>query len=79
MQGLILHCGAQAITKEQVSFLPVAQPQGARHAMRPFIEDINTVTQLLAQIGRPVAQESYGVPKDKSTGISNQCFGSLVL
>lgn len=77
MQGLMLHCGAQAITKEQVSFLPVAQPQGARHAIRPFIEDINTVTQLLAQVGLPVAQESYGVTKDKDTGIPRQFFGLM--
>jgi hypothetical protein len=77
MQGLMLHCGAEAITRQAVSVLPVSQAMGPRHAIRPFIQDIETIGTLLEQVGMPVNEESYGVTLDKNTGEPKQFFGLM--
>tara|TARA_R110002074_G_scaffold61959_2_gene149451 strand:+ start:1187 stop:1939 length:753 start_codon:yes stop_codon:yes gene_type:complete len=76
MNGIMLHCGAEAITRDELAALPVAQPKGSRHAIRPFIEDANMIEQLLADVGMPVSAESYGITKDED-GVPKQFFGLL--
>jgi hypothetical protein len=77
MQGLMLHCGAKQITREQIKFLPVPQPLGSRHVTRPFIDDIETIGDMLAQIGMPVVSEGYGVTRDEETKMPKQFFGLM--
>ena len=77
MKGLMLHCGAEAVSRNEIAFMPVGQSMGPRHAIRPFIDDIETISQLLNQIGMPVSEESYGVTTDRETGIPKQFFGLM--
>jgi hypothetical protein len=76
MNGLMLHCGAKAINKAELATLPLAAPMGPRHAIRPFAEDVEIVTDRLTALGLPIAQEAYGVTKD-ADGTPKQFFGLI--
>jgi hypothetical protein len=77
MNGLMLHTGAKALSgRDELASLPVGKPMGSRHAIRPFIDDVMTVTEQLAKIGMPVVNESFGVTRGED-GVPKQFFGLM--
>lgn len=77
MNGLLLHCGAEALDRDTLASLRMPKPMGTRHAIRPFIEDVDTIDSLLYNIGMPIKDEAFGVTVDEATGLSKQFFGLL--
>jgi hypothetical protein len=59
--SLILHCGSEAVDKNILPTLPVPPPMGARHAVRPFHEDVEIIREQIVRIGGTVNEEAYGV------------------
>lgn len=77
MKGMMLHCGAKAMDRTQLGMLPVPEPMGKRHYIRPFIDEVQDVTELLGEHGMRLKDESYGVKiKD---GYPTQFFGLMEL
>ncbi len=76
MKGLLLHCGASAITRSELAVLPVPEPMGPRHHIRPFIEDVELITDELFRIGMPVKDEGFGVTVGDD-GVPRQFFGLM--
>lgn len=79
MNGLMLHCGADAITRHQLAELPTPAPRGSRHVTRPFIDDVELVRERFVHEGVVVDDEGYGVKYDKHTGDALQFFGILAI
>ncbi len=78
MNGLMLHAGAEAITREALGSLPLPKPLGPRHNPLPFIEDVELVTRELSTHGLQVEEEAYGVTYTKE-GDAARYFGVLEL
>jgi hypothetical protein len=79
--SLLLHCGAGAITRDQLAGMPVPMPIGPNHETRPFIEDVELVLESLEGLGLRVRDESYGV-RTRQIGefsVPTQFFGLLEL
>lgn len=78
MEGLMLHCGAEPLTREELACLPVGKPMGPRHNPRPFIEDVDMVGAMLNNVGfqNRRDKESFGVTFDDA-GIPKQFFGIM--
>lgn len=75
MPGLMLHAGANAIDRMNLAALPIPQPRGSRHFVRPFIDDVELVTDYLAHVGLTVKDEAFGVKfKDEAP---TQFFGVM--
>lgn len=76
---LIAHCGAKHVDLETLANLPVPAPMGPRHAIRPFIDDVNIIRDELATLGLGIRDESYAVQyeKDDSNGMPQRYFGVL--
>jgi len=66
MPGLMLHCGAAAISRNDLAALPMPKSLGPRHAPRPFIDDVLLVEDELKAYGLGVVDEAYGVTHDAS-------------
>lgn len=77
MKGLMLHCGADSMTRHQLAELPVPAPRGSRHVTRPFIDDVELVRERFVHEGVIVEEEGYGVKFDKATHDPLQFFGIL--
>ena len=73
--SLILHTGAESIDRAGLANLPMPRPMGARHVIRPFIQDVEVVADALSQYGLMIADESYGVKYND--GMPGQFFGLL--
>ena len=76
--SLILHCGADAINRSQLASLPLPQARGTRHVIRPFIDDVELITEYLGQNGLVIKEEGFGVKADKNN-MPAQFFGLLSL
>jgi hypothetical protein len=74
--SLCLHAGAASIDRAGLAALPLAQPRGARHVIRPFVEDVELVDHFLAGEGYLIADEAFGV-KTGTDGLPSQFFGAL--
>lgn len=74
--SLCLHAGANKVTRQQLATLPVPRPMGSRHVIRPFIEDVEIVTEALGEVGFKIEDEAYGV-KNTPTGDPGQFFGLI--
>jgi hypothetical protein len=59
--ALCLHAGANAVTRNELALLPVPAPRGARHVCRPFIDDVDLVTDALKAEGFKILDEAFGV------------------
>jgi hypothetical protein len=70
MPGLMLHCGAAAISRNDLAALPMPESLGPRHAPRPFIDDVLLVEDELKAYGLGIVDEAYGVTHD-----ANRFFG----
>lgn len=79
MQGLMLHCGADRLTRHQLADPPVPAPRGTRHVDRPFIEDVELVRDRFTREGIIVEDEGYGVKFDKATHDPLQFFGIMTI
>jgi len=71
----MLHCGAEVISRDELGMLPIPPSKGSRHVIRPFIEDIELITNLLGRNGLSLKSEGYGV-KHKE-GVPAQFFGLM--
>ena len=76
--GLMLHAGAQAITREGLALLPEPKKLGARHNPLPFFEDVELVTKELNMRDMHVADEAFGVLYTKE-GDPARYFGVMEL
>ena len=76
MQGLILHCGAQAVNRQQLATIREPEAQGPHHVVRPFIEDVELVTDYMKTEGITVEEEGFGVKYDDE-GFATQFFGLM--
>lgn len=79
--SLVLHCGADAITRDQLAAMPMPMPMGPTHAVRPFIEDVELVSDYLGEHGMRVVEEAYGVKTRDvhGTPVPTQFFGLMEL
>jgi len=59
--SLLLHTGAHSLSRSDLAQLPVPAPLGARHVVRPFIEDVEIVTDLMRSRGLVIKHEAYGI------------------
>lgn len=76
MKNLNLHAGGSLQTREQLAALNYPLPKGARHVIRPFIDDIELLDATLDSYGYRVTDEGVGVTFD-SDGLARQFFGAL--
>lgn len=76
MQGLMLHMGAGAKTRNEIAMLPLPQPKGPQHVVRPFEQDIQLVSDNLNALGMPINDEAYGIKFDDA-GMPAQMFGLM--
>lgn len=79
--SLVLHCGARALTRDQLEETLVPMPIGPKHETRPFIDDVELVSDYLSEHGLSVTQEAYGV-KTRAVGghmVPFQFFGLMEL
>lgn len=74
--SLILHAGAKALDRGALAALPLPAKLGPRHAIRPFIEDVELVTEYLSDVGLLVKEEAFGVKYDEKRS-PQQFFGLL--
>jgi hypothetical protein len=73
--SLLLHCGAARVDYPQLAHLPVPAAMGSRHAVRPFIDDVDIVLDEFHNIGARVEDTAYGVlTKD---GLPARFFGLI--
>lgn len=75
--SLILHCGSDVISRDDLHNLPVPAPLGKRHVTRPFAEDVELVAEYLQRNGFEITSEGYGVKTSKADGTPQQFFGLL--
>ena len=61
MNSLMLHCGSEAIGRNDLHNLPTPSAQGARHVIRPFAEDVELVHDFMDRSGIRIDDEAYGV------------------
>lgn len=59
--SLVLHCGAAHVTYDELAHLPVPDARGSRHAVRPFVDDVDIVLDQFQSIGARVEDTAYGV------------------
>jgi hypothetical protein len=59
--ALLLHCGAAHVTHDELAHLPVPDARGSRHAVRPFVDDVDIVLDQFQNIGARVEDTAYGV------------------
>jgi len=74
--SLILHAGAKAIDRAALAALPLPQARGARHVIRPFIEDVELIDTFLDRNGFTIKAEAFGVKTD-SNDLPSQFFGAI--
>lgn len=76
--SLCLHAGANAIDRAALSLLPLPAARGARHVVRPFIEDVEMIDMFLRDEGYSIVEEAFGVRDDKN-GMPADFFGVLTV
>jgi len=74
--GLILHCGVDSQSREEIAHLTYPAPMGSRHIVRPFIDSIDLVTDQLKLKGFQITDEAFGIKMGKD-GTAAQLFGAI--
>jgi hypothetical protein len=72
--SLLLHCGAQPKTRDEIALVPTPAPLGRFHNPYPYIDLIEQVTDSLRHIGMTIREESFGV-----LGEGKRFFGLMTL
>lgn len=72
MSNLLLHCGAEAMNREDLTELPLPEAQGPRHKPTPFAEFVDVVEEQLREIGLSLNDQAYGATPD-----GNKFFGLM--
>jgi len=75
--ALLLHCGAAHVTYDELADLPVPDARGSRHAVRPFVDDVDIVLDQFKSIGARVEDTAYGVLS--RDGLPARFFGLIEL
>jgi hypothetical protein len=75
--ALLLHCGAAHVTYDELAHLPVPDARGNRHAVRPFVDDVDIVLDQFRNIGARVEDAAYGVLS--RDGLPARFFGLIEL
>jgi hypothetical protein len=70
--SLLLHCGAEPLTRSAIDLLPTPAPLGRHHNPVPYGDFIDLTTQALRQVGLQIVEEQYGALKD-----GNRFFGLM--
>lgn len=78
MNGLMLHAGATAISRDGLANLPLPKVLGSRHNPLPFSVDVGLVEKELNSHGLHIEDETYGVLYTKE-GDPARYFGVLEL
>lgn len=78
MNGMMLHCGSKHKTRTEIAMMPVPEPMGPRHVVRPFIDDIDLLTEGFKSNGLMIKQEGFGVSMDNK-GMPANFFGLFEL
>jgi hypothetical protein len=60
----MLHCGAAAISRNDLAAMPLPEARGPRHVIRPYIDDVELVEHALADYGLAVNDEAFGITHD---------------
>jgi hypothetical protein len=76
MRNLNLHAGGSLQTREQIAALSYPAAKGARHIVRPFIDDLDLLTATLDDFGYKITDEGVGVVFDKDN-LARQFFGAI--
>jgi len=76
MRNLNLHAGGDLQTRDQLATLLYPEPQGSRHVIRPFLEDILLLDSALDEYGYRITDEAIGV-KFNAENQASQFFGAL--
>lgn len=63
MNGLVLHCGANAATREQVALVPTPEPVGIWNPI-PHLTVRDLVAEQVTRNGLQVVEETFGLWKD---------------
>lgn len=66
LEGLMLHCGADAITRQELNNVLPGPALGRFHNPQPYAEFVDMVSDSLADNGLHIKQEQYGVLGDGS-------------
>ena len=75
--ALLLHCGAAHVTYDELAHLPVPDARGSRHAVRPFVDDVDIVLDQFQSIGARIEDTAYGVLS--RDGMPARFFGLIEL
>lgn len=66
MSNLLLHCGADSVTRDRMYDVPTPPPMGPRHHPVPYSDFIDLTADALDSVGLRVIDEQYGLLKDGS-------------
>jgi hypothetical protein len=72
--SLLLHCGAQPKTRDEIALVPTPAPSGTHHHPVPYIDFIDGVSDSLTAVGMKVIDEQFGCTKS-----GNRFFGLMEL
>ncbi len=72
MPGLMLHCGAHSIARNDLAAMPLPKALGPRHVIRPYIDDVEIVERELGTYGLAINDEAFGITHD-----GNRFFGVM--
>jgi hypothetical protein len=61
MQGLMLHCGAQAATREEIERLPEPTIMGPQHKPIHHAEFLDLIERKLTAAGFDIKEQAYGI------------------
>jgi hypothetical protein len=62
--SLLLHCGSNPISRQELGEIPTPPPLGARHHPYPYLDFVNQVEDGLRTVGLQIVEEQFGAPKD---------------
>ena len=72
--SLLLHSGANPMTRQEIAEIPTPEPMGPRHHPVPYISLIEGVEKGLHAIGMSIVEEAFGALRD-----GNRFFGLMQL
>lgn len=68
MKDLFMHCGAVEIDREELESLPLPNPMGSRHVIRPITQDVDLIEDSLKGLGLDIIDQGYAVKMQDTSG-----------